>query len=286
MAPAFGVAAPSRNLNLRLPGRAPLADLAGMEETGAVAWEIHGSPRQALRAAHAATWDASVTAQAFEVPSRLIVVGVRVGRKPPMRILTNARTVGGLIQALDLGRKSRVETQPNEGTALQAHETVRVTTVRRVRRTEVQDVPFQTLIHYSRDIAAGEVRVDQAGSVGKARRTFLITFRNGTRASTKLVGETILVPPVDRIELRGAAVSGLETGDATWYGCDGMHAAHKTLPFGTLVTVTNLDNGATVAVTINDRGPFAEGRIIDLCDGAFAQIAPLGQGVAHVKITW
>jgi rare lipoprotein A len=65
-----------------------------------------------------------------------------------------------------------------------------------------------------------------------------------------------------------------------------MHAAHKTLPFGTVVTVTNLDNGASVTVTINDRGPFVDGRIIDLCDGAFAQIAPLGQGVANVRITW
>jgi rare lipoprotein A len=50
--------------------------------------------------------------------------------------------------------------------------------------------------------------------------------------------------------------------------------------------VTNLDNGSQVTVTINDRGPYAEGRIVDLCDGAFAQIAPLQQGVADVKITF
>jgi rare lipoprotein A len=214
------------------------------------------------------------------------MVSVRVGRKPVTRVLTNARTVGGLVDALHLAKRGQVDTQPKGGTALRSHQTVRVTTVRRVRRTEVQAVPFQTLIHYSRDVAPGQVSVEQAGAAGQARRTYLITFRNGVRASTKLVAETILVKPVDRIEVRGAAASGAEVGDATWYGCEGMHAAHKTLPFGTLVTVTNLDNGATVAVTINDRGPYADGRIIDLCDGAFAQIAPLGQGVAHVKITW
>jgi hypothetical protein len=133
------------------------------------------------------------------------------------------------------------------------------------------------------------VRIEQPGQDGRARRTYLITFRDGVRTSTRLLSEEILVPPVDQVEVRpfpAGPPTGIEYGDATWYGCDGMHAAHKTLPFGTVVTVTNMDNGATVAVTINDRGPYAEGRIIDLCDGAFAQIAPLGQGVADVKIAY
>jgi rare lipoprotein A len=51
------------------------------------------------------------------------------------------------------------------------------------------------------------------------------------------------------------------------------------------VTVTNLDNGKSVTVVINDRGPYG-GRSIDLSEEAFAQIAPLGQGVAHVRLTW
>ena len=69
--------------------------------------------------------------------------------------------------------------------------------------------------------------------------------------------------------------------------CSGMHAAHLTLPKGTAVTVTNLDNGKTVTVVINDRGPYGvPGRIVDLCKPAFAAIAPLGQGVANVEITW
>jgi len=51
--------------------------------------------------------------------------------------------------------------------------------------------------------------------------------------------------------------------------------------------VRNLDNGKTVTVVINDRGPYGvPGRIIDLCKPAFAAIAPLGQGVANVEITW
>jgi rare lipoprotein A len=63
-------------------------------------------------------------------------------------------------------------------------------------------------------------------------------------------------------------------------------AAHKTLPFGTMVKVVNLDNGKTVKVRINDRGPFVEGRIIDLSKKAAHQIAIDKVGVGKVKISY
>jgi len=63
-------------------------------------------------------------------------------------------------------------------------------------------------------------------------------------------------------------------------------AAHKTLPLGTKVRVTNLDNGKKVRVTINDRGPFIEGRIIDLSRKAARKIDMLNDGVAPVKIEY
>lgn len=63
-------------------------------------------------------------------------------------------------------------------------------------------------------------------------------------------------------------------------------AAHKTLPLGTKVKVTNLQNGKTVRVTINDRGPFIEGRIIDLTRKAARKINMLQDGVVPVKIEY
>jgi rare lipoprotein A len=63
-----------------------------------------------------------------------------------------------------------------------------------------------------------------------------------------------------------------------------MTAAHKTLPFGTEVKVTNLNNGKSGTVRINDRGPFVRGRIIDLTRAAFSQIARLDKGLAKVEI--
>ncbi len=88
-------------------------------------------------------------------------------------------------------------------------------------------------------------------------------------------------------------------GLASWYG-PGFHgrrtasgevfdmykktAAHRTLPFGTRVRVTNLSNGKSVIVRINDRGPAVKGRIIDLSYGAARALGMITQGVVRVKI--
>jgi rare lipoprotein A len=90
-----------------------------------------------------------------------------------------------------------------------------------------------------------------------------------------------------------------ERGLASWYGkkyhgrltASGerfdMHrpsAAHKTLPFGVAVRVTNLDNGRRIVVRINDRGPFVKGRIIDLSKAAAKKLGMIESGVVPVKI--
>ena len=63
-----------------------------------------------------------------------------------------------------------------------------------------------------------------------------------------------------------------------------LTAAHRTLPFGTRVRVTNLDNGRSVVVRVNDRGPFVSGRVIDLSPAAAKQLDMLRAGVARVKL--
>lgn len=63
-----------------------------------------------------------------------------------------------------------------------------------------------------------------------------------------------------------------------------LTAAHRTLPFGTIVRVTNLKNHQSVVVKINDRGPFIDGRIIDLSRYAFSKIGNTDSGILDVKI--
>jgi rare lipoprotein A len=78
-----------------------------------------------------------------------------------------------------------------------------------------------------------------------------------------------------------------ESGKGTWYdtGTPGV-CAHKTLPFGTVVTVTNVANGKSVTCTVRDRGPYVDGYIIDLNPQEFAKIAPLSAGVINARIAW
>lgn len=63
-----------------------------------------------------------------------------------------------------------------------------------------------------------------------------------------------------------------------------MTAAHRTLAFGTVVEVHNLDNGLATRVVITDRGPFAKGRIIDLSYAAARELEMIGPGTAHVEL--
>jgi peptidoglycan lytic transglycosylase len=90
-----------------------------------------------------------------------------------------------------------------------------------------------------------------------------------------------------------------ETGTASWYGpgfignrtssgevydVGQMTAAHQTLPLGTRVMVTNLENGRSVEVRVNDRGPFAKSRIIDLSRAAAREIGLIAPGTARVSL--
>lgn len=77
---------------------------------------------------------------------------------------------------------------------------------------------------------------------------------------------------------------GRKTANGELYSQQKMTAAHKKLPFGTQVKVTNLSNGKSTVVRINDRGPFVRGRIIDLSKAAFARLAPLSAGILKVQI--
>ena len=74
------------------------------------------------------------------------------------------------------------------------------------------------------------------------------------------------------------------TANGERYDMYGLTAAHRTLPFNTLLRVENLKNGESVVVRINDRGPFAKNRIIDLSKKAAQQIDMIGNGTAPVKL--
>ena len=103
----------------------------------------------------------------------------------------------------------------------------------------------------------------------------------------------------EKYQLTGEAARELERGHASWYGAQfhgrrtasgenydkyALTAAHKTLPFGTIVRVRSLKLGREVDVRINDRGPFSPGRVIDVSQAAAEALGLMGAGVAEVSL--
>ncbi len=82
----------------------------------------------------------------------------------------------------------------------------------------------------------------------------------------------------------GAAFHGRKTASGETFDMNALTAAHRQWPFGTLCRVTNLHNGKSVVVRINDRGPFIAGRVMDLSYGAARALEALKVGVIDVKI--
>ncbi|WP_242689307.1 septal ring lytic transglycosylase RlpA family protein [Pedobacter sp. SYSU D00535] len=80
--------------------------------------------------------------------------------------------------------------------------------------------------------------------------------------------------------------NGRKTASGKKYRSYKRTAAHRSIPFGTKVRVTNLKNGKSVKIKINDRGPFVAGRIIDLSRKAARKIGMLDEGVGNVKIEY
>ena len=112
--------------------------------------------------------------------------------------------------------------------------------------------------------------------------------------------ETEPAPPIVTIPEPSQPTT-METGLASWYGPkfhgkltasgevfnqEKFTAAHPTLPWGSRVKVTNLDNGKSVDVRINDRGPFKRGRIIDVTRAAAKALGMMGRGITTVRVEW
>ena len=102
---------------------------------------------------------------------------------------------------------------------------------------------------------------------------------------SSLVSSTIAMPTIASAQSGIASVySEGPTATGERVVASGMTAAHRTLPFGTMVRVTNTNNGRSVVVRINDRGPFVKGRIIDLTPGAAHAIGIAGLGAVTVDV--
>lgn len=176
---------------------------------------------------------------------------------------------------------------PELGEIAHHEEKIEIIRVEIKEEKETKKIEFKKVVEEDDDLGWRVKKVSQAGKNGKKELTYKAVYHNGKLISRKLVDEKIIEEPVSEISVQGTFVKlgKSHTGLGTWYAWKGgLFAANPWLPMGSYVKVTNLDNGKSVIVQINDRGPFGPNRIIDLDKVAFAKIASLGAGVINVKM--
>jgi uncharacterized protein YabE (DUF348 family) len=206
-------------------------------------------------------------------------------------VLTNARSVGALLSAMGIRPDPSDRVRPSLQTPL--HDGSEISYVDVDVRTQrmLRTIPTHTVTSFSDALAPGEVQIVSDGSTGALLEVYEVKVVDGNVVSRTLLRRRVLDEADPRQRLVGRqdnSIHGTESGEASWYSFapgSGLTAAHPWLPFGTVVTVTNLANGRSIRVVINDRGPFG-GRIIDLSEEAFSALASLGTGVIDVRLTW
>jgi rare lipoprotein A len=122
------------------------------------------------------------------------------------------------------------------------------------------------------------------GRTGWARIVVVVALLGSNACTRALVAPEPGKPQMGVASWYGPGFHGRRTSNGETYDQRELTAAHQTLPFGTKVRVTNLVNGQSVLVRINDRGPFAKNRVIDLSHGAASSIGMVGPGTASVRL--
>lgn len=149
------------------------------------------------------------------------------------------------------------------------------------------NIDFKTVSNEDATLGWRIKKTTQKGEAGIKEVKYRVVYNDGKEIARKILESNVTKAPTDEIVTQGTLVKTgkVSTGGASWYAYTGtLSAANPWLPLGSYVRVINQDNGKSVIVKINDRGPFGKGRIIDLDKVAFAQIASLGQGMANVKM--
>ena len=178
-------------------------------------------------------------------------------------------------------------TVPARNTPIADGETIIVTHVVIKQEIVDQDIAFKIDTNNDDTLGWRITKITQPGVKGILENSYKVVYNNGKEISRKLLTSNVTQQPTDQIVTQGTYVKTgkASVGAASWYAFTGtLAAANPWLPLGSYARVTNQDNGKSVIVKINDRGPFVGGRIMDLDKVAFEQIADLGQGTANIKM--
>lgn len=263
--------------------------------TGVGVWTMEGASSGPVAKIAAELAEASASADGIGTSPMVSVRAVVAGKVHD--VLTNARTTGELLSAMGITPGVHDRVRPSSSTPLHVGSKVVFDRVRILTRELRRSIPYDTRTLWTTNLPIGRVDVVSVGMAGIAFVRERVVVVNGRVESRTVGGERVVRPPVDLVRRSGPASPTIPpgvpgghqaSGQATWYDppWSGLTAASPWIPFGTHVTVTDLATGRAVIVVIDDRGPFAPGRIIDLSPEAFSILSPLGRGVLDVRISW
>ena len=238
------------------------------------------------------------------------------GKETPVRL---AGTVEDVLTEAGIKPDGDDIVKPALTTALADGMTIQFTDVEVKSSTKDVKVPFEKTKKKSDKLPKGEEKVTTKGVDGLKRETYRDVYHDGKKVSSKKQSEKVLKKAIDQVTTvgtkeeaapstssnnGGSSNSGGEnltpavgnqckasyywdpqpTASGERFNTHDFTAAHKSLPFGTRVKVTNKANGRSTVVRINDRGPYVAGRCLDLSTAAMKAIGGVSSGV--VSVTW
>ncbi len=217
-------------------------------------------------------------------PARSFRIAVDGGEQS---IVSVVPTVEGIIAeaGITLGEDDIVI--PARETSVSDGAKITITRVEIREETKEIKIPFATKTEEDDELSWRKKIVKQKGENGTKTTVYRVSYHNGKEVNRKILSTEVTKEPVTEVVTQGTYVKTgkAHRGAASWYAWTGtMAAANPWLPKGSYVKVTNMENGKSVIVVINDRGPFVPGRIIDLDKVAFEKIASIGAGVINVKM--
>lgn len=228
-------------------------------------------------------------------------VNVRVVAGGTSRQVRASGTVNDALVAANVDTDADDKISQDDNLALTEGMTITVVKVDTKTTTKTSKIPHGTTTHKSSSVAQGSARVTVTGKDGTKTETVQIRYEDGKQVSTSVLSSKVTVHPVTEVKVVGTGpptsitsangstcgasyyTTGSVTANGEAFNTNDFTAAHKTLPFGTRVKVTNTTNGKTTIVRINDRGPFVVGRCLDLSRAAMSAVGGISSGVITVE---
>lgn len=200
---------------------------------------------------------------------------------------TLTKTVSEVLAENDIALSPVDLVEPDPETRISDGLKIEITRKNTEEVTEEEPIEFTEIKQKDSKVAWGEKEISQKGEEGVRETTYEVDYENGKEVKRIKLSSRITRKPVNQVVKIGTKLElgKAASGIASWYNADLNECASRDYPPGTWLRVTNSANGKQIFVRVAGYGPQAgTGKLIDLDNQAFKQLAPLGQGTCKVKV--